>query len=69
MFGRRRREVPAPDDAPHVQAPAPPPITDHLFDPWTSDGGWTICIHLDGAMPCGRSEREHAPAVDTEAGA
>jgi hypothetical protein len=42
----------------------PPLVTEHVFESWTSDGGWTVCIHLDGTKPCGRPEHEHAPAPE-----
>lgn len=39
-------------------------ITNHPFEPWTSDHGWEACQHLDGIHPCGWPETEHAPAEE-----
>jgi hypothetical protein len=52
------------DDLPSP-GPAPkPPITDHAFEPWTSDRGWSACIHLQDGRVCGAPEAEHAPAPE-----
>jgi hypothetical protein len=51
-------------------AAAPPPISDHEFEPWRYESGLVVCMYFDPQHPtrgiCDRPEDEHAPAEDAE---